>query len=92
MGQADAVRSLPPLGYLYQEGAPGRRELFAAIHQVTGDQLLTHHHLEAADMGYGAAVRLGYILEQAPVTGTLALRRVSIPWASRFGLEVRRHE
>jgi glycosyltransferase involved in cell wall biosynthesis/GT2 family glycosyltransferase len=79
-----------PVGYLYPEAAPGRRELFAAIHPVTGDQLLTHHPLEAADMGYGAAVGLGYVLEQAPVTGTLAMRRVSIPWASRFGLEVRR--
>jgi hypothetical protein len=85
------ARSLhTPVGYLYPEAAPGRRELFAAIHSVTGDQLLTHNPLEAADMGYGAAVSLGYVLEQAPVTGTLAMPRVSIPWASRFGLEIRR--
>jgi glycosyltransferase involved in cell wall biosynthesis len=80
-----------PAGYLYPAAAPGRLELFAAIHPQTGDQLLTHHALEAADMGYGTAVSLGYVLNLAPVTATLALRRVAVPWASRFGLEVRRH-
>ncbi len=83
--------NMQPLGYLYAEAAPGRLELFAAIHPVTGDQLLTHHVLEAADMGYGITVSLGYVVDQAPVTGTLTMRRVSVPWASRFGLEVRRH-
>jgi glycosyltransferase involved in cell wall biosynthesis len=78
-----------PVGYLYADDAPGRRELFAAIHPVTGDQLLTHSALEAADMGYGPAVSLGFALARAPVTQSLSMRRVSIPWASRFGLEVR---
>jgi glycosyltransferase involved in cell wall biosynthesis len=81
----------PPVGYLYPHPGPGRLELFAATHSLTGDQLLTHHALEAADMGYGNAVSLGYALERAPVTGTLGMRRVVIPWASRFGLEVRRN-
>jgi hypothetical protein len=83
--------NMQPLGYLYAEAAPGRLELFVAIHPVTGDQLLTHHVLEAADMGYGITMSLGYVVDQAPVTGTLTMRRVSVPWASRFGLEVRRH-
>jgi hypothetical protein len=78
------------VGYLYPEDGPGRLELFAAIHPVTGDQLLTLHRMEAADMGYGRAVSLGFVLDQALVTGTHAMRRVAVPWASHFGLEVRR--
>jgi glycosyltransferase involved in cell wall biosynthesis len=78
------------VGFLYAEPGPDRRELFAAVHPVTGDQLLTLHPLEAADMGYGPAVALGYVLVDLPFTGTFALRRVAVPWASRFGLEVRR--
>ncbi len=78
------------VGYLYPEDGPGRLELFAAVHPVTGDQLLTLHRLEAADMGYGEAVSLGFLLEQALVTGTHAMRRVAVPWASHFGLKVRR--
>ena len=57
---------------------------------MSGDQVLTLHPLEAADMGYGKAESLGFVLERAPVTGTLGLARVPVPWASRFGLEVRR--
>jgi hypothetical protein len=41
-------------------------------------------------MGYGPAVSLGYILADLPFTGSLSMRRVAVPWASRFGLEVRR--
>jgi hypothetical protein len=29
-----------------------RRQIFAAVHPVTGDQLVTPWPLEAADMGY----------------------------------------
>jgi glycosyltransferase involved in cell wall biosynthesis len=79
-----------PVGYLYPEAAPCRREVFVAFHPVTGDQVLTHYPLEAADMGYGAATSIGFVLELAPLTGTLSMRRVTVPWASRFGLEVRR--
>jgi glycosyltransferase involved in cell wall biosynthesis len=78
------------VGYLHQTPRRGRRQLFAAIHPVNGDCLLTRDPLEAADMGYGAVTSVGYILDRAPATGTLAMRRVSVPWASRFGLEVRR--
>src|SRR5439155_24645977 len=76
-----------PAGYLHTRAAPGRLELLAATHPVTGDQLLTHHRLEAADMGYRDVVSLGFLLARAPVTGTLEPRRVAVPWASRFGLE-----
>jgi hypothetical protein len=83
-------RSQVAAGYLLAEPGPERHELFAAIHPVTGDQLLTPYSLEAADMGYGDAVSIGYVLDQAIVTGSLEIRRVPVPWASRFGLEVRR--
>jgi glycosyltransferase involved in cell wall biosynthesis len=79
-----------PLGYLYGEGGPRRRELFSAIHPITADQLLTFHPLEAADMGYGPAVSLGYTLIDTPLPPGAGMRRVAIPWASRFGLETRR--
>jgi glycosyltransferase involved in cell wall biosynthesis len=78
------------VGYLYHDGGSGRRALFAATHPVTGDQLLTSHRLEATDMGYVDVVRLGFMLEEAPVTGVNAMRRVAVPWASRFGLEARK--
>jgi glycosyltransferase involved in cell wall biosynthesis len=87
---ADRVMGASLAGYLYAEAGPRRQELFAAVHPVTGDQLLTLHPLEAADMGYGQAIALGYVLVDLPFTGTLAMRRVAVPWASRFGLEVRR--
>jgi glycosyltransferase involved in cell wall biosynthesis len=78
------------VGHLYGKPGPRRQELFAAIHPITGDQLLTPHRLEAADMGYSAAVSLGYSLIDLLLTGSLAMRRITVPWASRFGLEVRR--
>ncbi len=95
-GAQTAAAAVPPpvdgelVGYLYPEPRLRRHELFAAVHPITGDQLLTLHPLEAADMGYGPAVALGYVLADLPLTGTLAMRRVAVPWASRFGLEVRR--
>jgi glycosyltransferase involved in cell wall biosynthesis len=78
------------LGYLHSEAGPGLAPLFAATHPVLDDQFLTHHRLEASDMGYVDVVRLGYVGAEAPVTGTLGSQRVSVPWASRFGLSARR--
>ena len=72
----------PPAGYLWPDaGDGGRRALYAAVHPVTGDQLLTRGRLEAADMGYGEAVLLGWVVRHAPVTGSLAPRPVDVPWA-----------
>jgi len=79
-----------PVGYLYSTGGPRRHELLAAIHPVTGDQLLTFHPLEAADMGYSPAVSLGYVLTDMPPSGGFAPGRIAVPWATRFGLKVRR--
>jgi glycosyltransferase involved in cell wall biosynthesis len=79
-----------PVGYLYDGDGPRRRELFSAVHPITADQLLTFHQLEAADMGYGPAVSLGYALIDTPLPAGAGMHRVAVPWASRFGLEVRR--
>ena len=78
------------VGYLYPDGGDGRVEIFAATHPINGDQLLTHHASEAGDMGYRGAVSLGFALCPSPAERASEMARVSIPWASRFGLEVRR--
>jgi len=57
---------------------------------VTGDQLLTSHPLEAADMGYVETTLLGSLLAAAPMTGRLGVEDVGVPWASRFGHNARR--
>jgi hypothetical protein len=80
----------PPAGWLLPTDGPGRRPLISAIHPVTGDQLVTTWAIEATDMGYESLTVLGYILGSTPTTGRRDFPRVSVPWASRFGLEVRR--
>jgi hypothetical protein len=79
-----------PTGWLLSEHLPWTLPLFSAYHPVTGDQLLTTNWMEANDMGYDEPEVLGYLWPVAPVTGSLEQRVVSIPWASRFGLRVRR--
>jgi hypothetical protein len=83
-------RSGEPVGYLSPNPGTQRTPVYSAIHAVTGDQLLTATPLEAADMGYGPAVLLGYALAVAPLTGSLRLNDVTVPWASRFGHNARR--
>jgi glycosyltransferase involved in cell wall biosynthesis len=74
-----------PSGYLWARRADRRLPLYAAVHPVTGDQLLTSLAREATDMGYANVELLGYLLDAAPITGVGGLRETSIPWASRFG-------
>jgi hypothetical protein len=74
------------LGYLRSEPGPGLIELFAARHRVLPDQFVTHHPLEATNMGYVDVRSLGYIQADAPLTGALGSKRVAVPWTSRFGL------
>jgi hypothetical protein len=73
-------------GYLMT--SPGHRTvpLLAAIHPVTGDQLLSTEPSEAIDLGYEHVAMLGHLVAQAPVTGRLGPIRAGAPWASRFGL------
>jgi hypothetical protein len=78
-----------PAGYLFDAGGPGRLPLYMAFHPVTDDQLVTPYRLEAQDMGYVGITQLGWISDRSPVTGRRDLRRLSVPWASRYGLEAR---
>lgn len=74
-----------PAGWLFASPRAGRAPLFVAYHPVTGDQLLTRAAEDAASLGYGPAMPLGYVRLIAPLSGALELRRPSIPWARRFG-------
>ncbi len=90
---SDRVPSTPqeaPSGYLFRDPGPARIALYAAVHPVVADQLLTTHPREAIDMGYRDVTLLGYIAAQAPVTGELGPRAAEVPWASRFGLDAAR--
>jgi hypothetical protein len=64
--------------------------LYSSVHPVTGDQLLTNSRVEAGDMGYQGTTLLGYLIDAAPLTGERAPKRVTVPWASRFGHNARR--
>jgi glycosyltransferase involved in cell wall biosynthesis len=77
------------VGYLYSEPAENRCELFSAIHPVVGDQFVTHHPIEAGDMGYECVTSLGYVIGSTPLTGRLGGRRALAAWGSRFGLTAR---
>jgi hypothetical protein len=77
------------LGHLFTQSAHGRLPLWAGVHPITGDQLLSRHQFEPNDMGYRDITLLGFVRDRAPVTGTLEMRAAGIPWASRFGLKVR---
>jgi hypothetical protein len=72
-------------GYLSAIGDNRRPALFSAIHPVTGDQLLSTDERESSDLGYNAPVLLGFLEALAPASGTLAISRPPIPWASRCG-------
>jgi hypothetical protein len=87
--RAAAVTAGPPAGYGHFGPGPGRVPLYAARHPATGDQLLTSYPLEAQDMGYVDLALLAWINDAAPVTGATGIRRVGVPWASRYGLEAR---
>jgi glycosyltransferase involved in cell wall biosynthesis/GT2 family glycosyltransferase len=78
----------PPDGWLLTERRVGTVPLYAAYHPVTGDQLLSTSPGEAPQMGYGQPKLLGYLRAVRPVTRSDARQVVSVPWASRFGLEV----
>jgi len=77
-----------PVGWLRTEPAEGFVPLYAAVHPVTHDQLLTTNRLEAADLGYEDIQRLGYVSEADDPQSRHGLPR-AVPWASRFGERVR---
>jgi hypothetical protein len=63
--------------------------LYAWAHPVTRDQFLSTNPLEGGDLGYGEPTVIGWLLPEAPVTGKLGTEGKDIPWASRFGQNVR---
>ena len=76
-------------GWLDREPGPRSIALFSAVHPVTGDQLLTADRWEAVDLGYVDVEQLGFLVAEAPVTGSLSASRPELPWASRLGQAVR---
>ncbi len=75
-----------PAGYLLRSETSQTIPLHAAVHPVTGDQLLSTDPSEAERLGYREVALLGHLVARAPVTGTLGPRRPQAPWAARFGL------
>lgn len=75
----------PPAGYVLRSPTPRTIPLFAAVHPVTGDQLLCTDEREPGALGYRPPVRLGHLIAQGPLTGQIGIDRRGIPWASRFG-------
>ena len=88
-GAAAAPQTGRVAGYLWEEGGPSRRPIFAATHPVTGDQLVTAWPAEASEMGYGAPRRLGFVSTKLSFTGSLSPAPVAIPWTRYFGRGVR---
>jgi hypothetical protein len=60
--------------------------LHAALHPVTGDQLLTTNPAEISGLGYRHAALLGHVVARASATGRLGPIRSAAPWAAHFGL------
>jgi hypothetical protein len=86
------VRTAEAEGWLLPEPGPERVPVFAAIHPVTSDQLVTRDPSEARELGYEALRMLGYALAVGPVTGTLSPPQPAVPWARRFGRALTRSE
>jgi hypothetical protein len=84
----DISRPSGPAGYVLKNATSRTVPLYAATHPVTGDQLLSTSEPEPRYLGYKDVVLLGYLLARAPVTRTLELARLGVPWASRFGLVI----
>ena len=68
-------------GHLHPGPGPGRVPLLLADHPVLADRLLTTSRAEAADLGYGEPVVLGYLVAGAPVPPPC-----DVPWAQRYAL------
>lgn len=84
--RANGAHPGDPAGYLLRSATPRSVPLYAAVHPVTGDQLLSNTTGEPTSLGYHHITLLGYLVAQAPVTGRRGEIRVAAPWASRFGL------
>jgi glycosyltransferase involved in cell wall biosynthesis len=74
-----------PVGYLDPVGAEGSPPLYAGLHPIVGDQLLTTDQWELVHLGYVDIALLGFLIPVAPLTGRLWSKRPPLPWASRYG-------
>jgi glycosyltransferase involved in cell wall biosynthesis len=81
-----ARRATEPAGYLLRSPESWTVPLHAAVHPVTGDQLLTTDPSEIPALGYRHAALLGHLVARARATGRLGPIRPPAPWATRFGL------
>jgi glycosyltransferase involved in cell wall biosynthesis/ribosomal protein S18 acetylase RimI-like enzyme len=79
-------RPATTVGYLLRSDTSQTIPLHAAVHPVTGDQLLSTDPSEAERLGYREVALLGHLLARAPVTGKLGPMRPQAPWAAQFGL------
>jgi glycosyltransferase involved in cell wall biosynthesis len=86
---APDLASPEPVGHLFTAAGPDRVPLYACVHPITGDQLLTRYPLEGPSMGYGRPTMLGYLFGARPTTQSGVLNWRAIPWASRFGWTAR---
>jgi hypothetical protein len=77
------------VGHLFTSAGPDRLPLYACLHPITGDQLLTRYPLEGPSMGYRPPTMLGYLFDARPTTQSGVLNWRAIPWASRFGWTAR---
>lgn len=73
-------------GHLLRSPNSRTLPLFAAIHPVTGDQLLSTAESEPLRLGYRDVALLGHLIADAPLTGRLGVIRPGVQWAHRFGL------
>jgi glycosyltransferase involved in cell wall biosynthesis len=74
-----------PSGYLDPIGDGDSVPLYAGLHPIVGDQLLTADQWELVHLGYVDIALLGFLVAVAPVTGRVSSRRPLLPWASRYG-------
>jgi hypothetical protein len=86
---APGAPSGKPAGWLHADEAPERVPLYAAVHPVTGDQLLSASRWEGSDMGYVDTELLGWLEPGTPLTGGVHADRPPLPWASRLGRTAR---
>lgn len=73
--------------WLHERPEPGHLPLYAARHPVLDDVLLTTEPERACSLRYEEPVLLGYLEPCAPVTGSLELAELRLPWAHRWGEE-----
>jgi len=77
-----------PVGFLDPVGAEDSVPLYAGLHPIVGDQLLTVDRSELVHLGYVDIALLGFLIPVGPVTGRVWSKRPLLPWASRYGSTV----